>query len=95
MLQFLTSWQVLLVVSSILMAIALLIEPVAPARPDGQFTEVAELTFRTCHQAGSLASTPSLQRLIPNAFVRRRGLAFGLCPATNACTNGQWRLPDR
>jgi hypothetical protein len=45
MLEFLTSWQVLLVVATLFMAIALLIEPGIPARPDGQFIEVAELTF--------------------------------------------------
>lgn len=42
MLQILTSWQVLLAVATLLMAIALLIEP---AIPDGQFIEIAELTF--------------------------------------------------
>jgi hypothetical protein len=45
MLQFLTSWQVLLAIATLLMALALLIEPAIPTRPDGQFTEVAELTF--------------------------------------------------
>jgi hypothetical protein len=45
MLQFLTSWQVLLAIATLLMAITLLIEPAIPARPDGQFIEVAELTF--------------------------------------------------
>jgi hypothetical protein len=45
MLQFLTSWQVLFVIATLLMAITLLIEPAIPARPDGHFTEVAELTF--------------------------------------------------
>ena len=45
MLQFLASWQVLLAVAITLMAIALLTEPAAPARPNGLFTEVAELTF--------------------------------------------------
>jgi|SoiMetStandDraft_2_1073263.scaffolds.fasta_scaffold510012_1 hypothetical protein len=39
------SWQVLFAVIATLMAIALLIDPAAPGRPDGQFTEVAELTF--------------------------------------------------
>jgi hypothetical protein len=43
----LTSWQVLLAIASVLMAIALLIERAIPARlrPDGHFIEVAELTF--------------------------------------------------
>jgi hypothetical protein len=45
MLQFLNSWQVLLAIATLLMAIALLIEPAVPARTDGQFIEVAELTF--------------------------------------------------
>ena len=45
MLRILTSWQVLLAVATLLMAIALLIEPAIPARPDGQFIKVAELTF--------------------------------------------------
>jgi hypothetical protein len=45
MLQFLTSWPLLLAVAAVLMALALLIEPALPARPDGQFSEVAELTF--------------------------------------------------
>jgi hypothetical protein len=45
MLQFLTSWPVLLWVAMALMALALLIDPAIPSRPDSQFTEVAELTF--------------------------------------------------
>jgi hypothetical protein len=45
MLQFLASWPVLLGAAIILMALALLIEPAVPARPDGQFNEVAELAF--------------------------------------------------
>ena len=45
MLRFLTSWQVLLTIATLLMAIALLIEPAVPARPDGQSVEVAKLTF--------------------------------------------------
>jgi hypothetical protein len=45
MLQFLTSWQVLLAIATLLVAITLLIEPAVPAGPDGQFIEVAELTF--------------------------------------------------
>ena len=45
MLQFLTSWQVLLAFATLLMGIALLIEPAVPAHPDVQFIEVAELTF--------------------------------------------------
>ena len=45
MLQFLTSWQVLLAIATLLMAIALLIEPAIPVLPDGQFIEVAEQTF--------------------------------------------------
>jgi hypothetical protein len=45
MVQFLTSWQVLLAIATLLMAIALLIEPAVPALPDGRFIEVAELTF--------------------------------------------------
>lgn len=45
MLQFLTSWPVLLAVAAALMALALLIEPAIPARPDGQFAEVTELTL--------------------------------------------------
>jgi hypothetical protein len=34
-----------LAIATLLMALALLIEPAVPARPDGQFIEVAELTF--------------------------------------------------
>jgi hypothetical protein len=45
MLQFLTSWPVLLAVAAVLMALALLTEPAVPARLDGQFTEVAELSL--------------------------------------------------
>ena len=45
MLQFLTLWQVLLAFATLLMGIALLIEPAVPARPDGLFIEVVELTF--------------------------------------------------
>jgi hypothetical protein len=44
MLQFLTSWPVLLGVAMVLMALALLIEPAVPAHPDGSI-EIAELTF--------------------------------------------------
>ena len=40
-----TSWPVQLAAAATLMAITLLIEPAVPARPDGQFAEVAELTF--------------------------------------------------
>jgi len=42
MLQFLTSWQVLLGMAMVLMALALLIEPAIPTGPNGQFTEVAD-----------------------------------------------------
>jgi hypothetical protein len=45
MLQFLTSWPVLLGAAMVLVALALLIEPAVPARPDGQITEAAELRF--------------------------------------------------
>ena len=45
MLQFLASWPVLLGAAIVLMALALLIEPAVPARPDGQVTEVADLNF--------------------------------------------------
>jgi hypothetical protein len=45
MLQFLTSWPVLMAVAMAILALAFLIEPAIPARPDGQFIEVAELTF--------------------------------------------------
>ena len=45
MLQFLTSWPLLLAVAAVLLALALLIEPALPARPDGQLTEVAERAF--------------------------------------------------
>ena len=45
MLQFFTSWPVLLILAWLLIVIALLIEPATPADPDGNFTEVAELTF--------------------------------------------------
>jgi hypothetical protein len=45
MLQFLTSWPVLLGAAMVLVALALLIEPAVPARIDGQTTEVAELSF--------------------------------------------------
>jgi hypothetical protein len=45
LLQLLTSWLLLLAVAAVLMALALLIEPAIPARPDGQLTEVAELSF--------------------------------------------------
>jgi hypothetical protein len=44
MLQFLTSWSVLLGLAMVLRALALLIEPAIPSRPNGQLTEVAELT---------------------------------------------------
>jgi len=45
MLQFLTSWPVLLGVATVLMALALMIEPAIPSRANGQGTEGAELTF--------------------------------------------------
>jgi hypothetical protein len=45
MLQFLTSWSVLLGLAIVLMALAFLIEPAMPSRPNGQLIEVAELTF--------------------------------------------------
>ena len=45
MLQFLTSWPVLMALAMAILALAFLIEPAIPARPDGSFTEVAELTF--------------------------------------------------
>jgi hypothetical protein len=45
MLQFLTSWPVLMAVAMTMLALAFLIEPAIPARPDGSFTEIAELTF--------------------------------------------------
>jgi hypothetical protein len=46
MLQFLTSWSVLMAVAMAILALAFLIEPGNPSsRPDGSFTEVAELTF--------------------------------------------------
>jgi len=45
MLQFLTSWPVLMAVAMAILALAFLIEPATPAHPDGSFTEVAELTF--------------------------------------------------
>jgi hypothetical protein len=45
MLQFLTSWPVLMAVAMAILALAFLIEPAIPARPDDSFTEVAELTF--------------------------------------------------
>jgi hypothetical protein len=45
MLQFLTSWPVLMAVAMAILALAFLIEPAIPARPDGSFTEVAGLTF--------------------------------------------------
>jgi hypothetical protein len=45
MLQFFTSWPVLLVLTWLLILFALMVEPAIPARPDGSFTEVAELTF--------------------------------------------------
>ena len=45
MLQFLTSWPVLMALAMAILALAFLIEPAIPARPHGSFTEVAELTF--------------------------------------------------
>lgn len=45
MLQFLTSWPLLLLVAWVLMVLALMTEPAIPSRPIGQFTEVAELIF--------------------------------------------------
>jgi len=45
MLQFLTSWPVLLGAAMVLVALALLIEPAVPARSDGHTTGVAELNF--------------------------------------------------
>jgi hypothetical protein len=45
MLQFLTSWPVLLAVAAPLVAFGLLIEPAIPARPVGQFAELPSLTF--------------------------------------------------
>lgn len=45
MLQFITIWPVLLGMAVVLLALALLIEPAIPARPNGQFTEVTALTF--------------------------------------------------
>jgi hypothetical protein len=45
MMQFLTSWPVLMAVAMAILALAFLIEPAIPARPDGSFAEVAELTF--------------------------------------------------
>jgi len=45
MLQFITSWPVLLVLAWLLILFALLIEPASPVCPDGSFTEIAELTF--------------------------------------------------
>jgi hypothetical protein len=43
--QFLTSWPVLVAVAMLALTAAFLIEPAIPGRPDGQFTQVAELTF--------------------------------------------------
>ena len=39
------AWQVFLALVVTLVAIALLIEPASPSRPDSQFAEVASLTF--------------------------------------------------
>jgi hypothetical protein len=49
MLQFIISWPVVMGVAAVFVELALLIEPEIPARPDGQLTEAAELTFRSCH----------------------------------------------
>ena len=45
MLQFFTSWPALMALAMAILALAFLIEPAISARPDGSFTEVAELTF--------------------------------------------------
>jgi hypothetical protein len=45
MVKFLTSWPVLMAAAMTILGLALLIEPGIPARPDGSFTEIAELTF--------------------------------------------------